>query len=118
MPTEPKYLHLEQHFTLYIQQKKNSLSPPISNWPMYFLLWLCSSVAHSLQKNRLATAFSAQWVRSMTDLNQRHIHVHSRISGPLCGAQVKNILGECRAVLAGNTGNVAERSLLSACKIA
>lgn len=35
-------------------ERKNSLSPPISNWPTHFLLWLPPSVAHNRQKSRLA----------------------------------------------------------------
>lgn len=41
-------------YLVHTAERKSSLSVPISNWPTHFLLWLCSSVIHNLQKNRLA----------------------------------------------------------------
>jgi len=65
MATDPKYLGSEQHFASYMYQNEQIVSLlPISNrhflalQTIYFLhLRLYSSVAHSLGKNRLATAF-------------------------------------------------------------
>lgn len=53
----------------------------------------------------------------MTDLNPRHIHLIPEYLAH-CVVLRENILGGFRAILAVNTGNVSERSLLSACKIA
>lgn len=79
MVTEPKYLGLEKHFASCIHQNEEIVYLlPINNWhfltiqTIYFLLlWLSSSVAHSLGKNRLSCSCShAQQASSVADLYQ------------------------------------------------
>lgn len=78
--------------------KKKSLSFPLAigiSW-LYrqhifssLVMFFCGPQSGKEQISH--TFFHAQWARSMTDLNQWHIHFHSWISGPLCDAQEKKI---------------------------
>lgn len=124
MANEPKYLGLEQHVASYKDQNEQIVSLlPISNWhflalqTIYFLLlWLSSSVAHSLRKNRSATVsfmLSGQdlWLIYISDI---HIFIPEYLAHcvTLRKTNILEALGQ--VLLAGNTGNVAERLVLSA----
>lgn len=121
--TEPKYLGLEKHFASCIHQNEQIVYLlPINNWhfltiqTIYFLLlWLSSSVAHSLGKNRLNCSCShAQQASSVADLYQWYIPIVIAECLSLCDAQKKKkitSLGAARTdFLAGNIGDATERS--------